>query len=250
MARDGRITTSIVRPDGTHERRIPLPRGTLNLGCAQAYSARTGRDTCEGWSDKRPGSQGLYTIALDGRKLIRVTHCSMLQDDRPFAFSRDGATIFFLRSVVTFPAIGDQLEGSFYSVRADGTHLRCLTSAKTPVEVVGNAGGRLSPDDGRKIVFTCAGAIWTVGPTGRHRQSCLLIEADDLRSRRPGRRMDASSFLASIQPGRSRSWTTRQPTHSLSSTRTVRDLRGSSPALTGNASPIGFASAASLGCVA
>ena len=33
------------------------------------------------------------------------------------------------------------------------------------MEVVSNAGGRLSPD-GRKIVFTSAGAIWTVGADG------------------------------------------------------------------------------------
>jgi hypothetical protein len=143
MARDGRITTSIIRPDGTHERRIPLPRGTLNLGCAQAYSARTGRDTCEGWSDKRPGSQGLYTIALDGRKLIRVTHCSMLQDDRPFAFSRDGATIFFLRSVhLRSRRPGRRMDASsFFGLDAAGS-LAVVDNAPTNTLAVVDAHGR------------------------------------------------------------------------------------------------------------
>ena len=165
MAPDGRITTGIRTPDGRLQRRIPLPRGTLNLGCSQAYSPRTGRFACEGWSDKRAEMQGLYTIALNGKKLVRVTHCSTLQDDRPFGYSLDSSTIFFFRADTAFPSIGDQLEGSLFAVRTDGTHLRRLTSTKTPVEVVGNAGGRLSPD-GRKIVFTSAGAIWTVGADG------------------------------------------------------------------------------------
>lgn len=50
-APDGRITTGITHPDGSHLRTIPLPSGTLNLGCSQAFSLRTRRVACEGWSD-------------------------------------------------------------------------------------------------------------------------------------------------------------------------------------------------------
>src|SRR4029077_27962 len=53
-APDGRITTAIADPDGSHLRLIPLPSGTLNLGCFFAYSLATDRLACEGWSDPDP----------------------------------------------------------------------------------------------------------------------------------------------------------------------------------------------------
>jgi hypothetical protein len=97
LAPDGRITTGITRPDGSHLRRIPLP-GTLNLGCSQAFSLRTGRVACEGWSDKNPGLKGIYTVrAADGGDLVRVTSNSRQQGDRPMDFSPDGSRIFFFR---------------------------------------------------------------------------------------------------------------------------------------------------------
>ena len=65
-----------------------------------------------------------------------------------------------------FPSIGDQLEGSLFVMNAEGTDLHRITPADTPVEVAGNSGGRLSPD-GRRIVFTSSGAIWTVRPDGK-----------------------------------------------------------------------------------
>src|SRR5215208_1645886 len=47
-APDGRLTTQIVDPDGSHLRTVPLPPGTLNLECAQALSLVTGRLACVG----------------------------------------------------------------------------------------------------------------------------------------------------------------------------------------------------------
>lgn len=163
---DGRITTGITRPDGSHLRTIPLPSGTLNLGCAQAFSLRTGRLACEGWSDSKPSLQGIYTVrASDGGGLVRLTHGSQVQDDRPMDFSPDGSQVFFLRAVEGFPSIGDQLAGSIFVVNADGKDLRQVTPRDLPVEVVGNAGGRLS-QDGRWVVFTSSGVIWRIHPDG------------------------------------------------------------------------------------
>jgi Tol biopolymer transport system component len=166
-ARDHRITTGIFSPDGSHLRTVPLPPGTLNLGCTQAFSLATRRLACEGLSEQRYELQGVYTIKLDGSDVVRVTHGSFVKDDRPFGFSPDGTQIFFFRAIKGFPSIGDQLEGSLYSVNVDGSHLRRITPRKMPVEVVGNAGGRLSAD-GHAIVFTSSGAIWTVRPDGSH----------------------------------------------------------------------------------
>jgi hypothetical protein len=161
---DDRGSTGFVDPDGSHLRRLPLPPGTLNLVCTQAFSLATGRLACEGWSETDPKLQGVYTIrASDGGGLVRVLRCS--QDCRVFDFSPDGSHIFFFRAVEGFPSIGDQLEGSLFVMAAEGTDLHRITPADTPVEVTGNSGGRLSPD-GRRIVFASSGAIWTVRPDG------------------------------------------------------------------------------------
>jgi hypothetical protein len=161
---EGRGTTAFVDPDGSHPQRVPMPPGTLNLICTQAFSLATGRLACEGWSETDPGLQGIYAIrASDGGDLVRVIRCS--QDCRVFDFSPDGSQIYFFRAVEGFPSIGDQLEGSLYVINADGTDLRRLTHGDTPVEVTGNSGGRLSPD-GRLIVFASSGAIWTVDTHG------------------------------------------------------------------------------------
>jgi hypothetical protein len=164
-APDGRITTGITRPDGSHLRRIRLP-GTLNLGCSQAFSLRTGRVACEGWSDKNPRLKGIYTVrAADGGGLVRVTSNSSQQGDRPMDFSSDGSQVFFFRPVQGFPSMGEDLEGSIFVVHADGKGLRHVTPRDRPVEVVGNSGGRLSLN-GRWVVFTSDGVIWKIHADG------------------------------------------------------------------------------------
>jgi Tol biopolymer transport system component len=181
-APDGRITTGIADPDGSHLRRIPLPSGTLNLGCSQALSLRTGRLACEGWSDTKPSLRGIYTVrASDGGDLVRLTTSSEMQDTLVMGFSPDGSRVFFFRSVEGFPSIGDQLGGSLFVVNADGKGLHQVTPPGKPVEIVGNAGGRLSRD-GRWIVFTSFGVIWKIRPDGsgltrvfRHPQGRLAI---------------------------------------------------------------------------
>jgi len=178
MTGDNRGTTGFLKPDGTQLRTLPLPSGKLNLGCANADSRAIGRLACEGWSDEHPELCGVYTIGLDGSDLVRVTRCTQTQDDRPFGFSRDGSRIFFSRANLNFPSIGDQLGASLFSVKADGTDLQRITTAKTPVERIGNPGADLSAD-GRELVFTSGGAIWTVETDGSH----LTKLFDDRRGR-------------------------------------------------------------------
>jgi Tol biopolymer transport system component len=160
LAPHGRITTGIVEPDGSNMRKIPLPPG-LELGCAQAVSLETDRLACEAFSD-RDSDLGIYTVrASDGGDLYRVTHCSAEQDDRPFDFSPDGSRIYFLRGS------GDAYSGSLFAVDVDGSALMRVTPRDMPVDIVGNAGGRLSPD-GTLIVFATEGVVWTIRFDGSH----------------------------------------------------------------------------------
>ena len=138
---DGRITTGIIDPDGSHERKIPLPPGTLNLGCA-VWSPDGIHVACEGWDDAHDGRQGIYRTRLDGGNLVRVTHCSRAQDDRPMDFSPDGKQIFFFRAAARFPRVSGEPLGSLFVVNVDGTDVRRVTPRDVAVEVAGNAGGR------------------------------------------------------------------------------------------------------------
>jgi Tol biopolymer transport system component len=155
-ASDGRITTGIVLVDGSHERTIPLPAGKLNLGCTQAWSAKTGRLACEGWDDGDPSRNGVYTVdASDGESLTRVTHGTGGGHDIPMGFAPDGHQIFFLREATQ----------SLYAVNVDGSNLHPVLPHSMRVDVVGNAGGRLSRD-GSRIVFTSSRTIWVIHPDG------------------------------------------------------------------------------------
>jgi WD40-like Beta Propeller Repeat len=166
LAPDGkRITTGIIRSDGSVERDVPLPAGTLNLGPG-AWSPDAKFIAFEGWNDADRGENGIYYgRASDGGDLRRLTHAEGGQHDRPMDISPDGSEVFFFRPVEGFPSYGDDLEGSLFVVSTDGHGLRRVTPPNLPVEVVGNAGGRLSRD-GTWIVFTSAGAIWKIRPDG------------------------------------------------------------------------------------
>lgn len=164
-APDGRVTTAIIGPDGSGERVLPLPPGTLQLGPG-AWSPDSKRIAFEGWDDSKPGRQGIYYgPASGGGGITRLTHAPGDLHDRPAAVSPNGSKVFFFRPVPGFPSYGNDLEGSLFVVGTDGKGLRRVTPAHMPVEVVGNAGGRLS-QDGRWLVFTSAGVIWKIHSDG------------------------------------------------------------------------------------
>jgi Tol biopolymer transport system component len=163
LAPDGRGSTGIFDPHGSLLRTLPLPPGPFSLACNQAWSPATGRLACDSWSETKPElGGGIYTLrASDGGGVVRLTHCSPVQNCLTMGVSPDGSQIYFFRAHPGFPSVGDQLAGSLFAVNADGTNQHRITPVRTPVEV----DGRLSKD-GRWIVYTSAGAIWIIHPDG------------------------------------------------------------------------------------
>jgi len=160
-APDGqRLTTGIIDADGSHERKIPLPGKTLNLGPG-AWAPDGTRIAVQGWDDTHPSRAGIYIgRASDGGDLRRVTRNTQGGADLPGDFSPDGKRLAFFRE-----RPDEQGVGRLFVVNVDGTGLHPITP---PSMAVGS--GRWSPD-GTKILFQDArnlphGYLWTVSPDG------------------------------------------------------------------------------------
>jgi Tol biopolymer transport system component len=157
---NGRITTAVVRPDGTGYRTLPLPGKTLNLGPG-AWSPDGKRIAFEGWDDFHPARNGIYVgSSSDGSGLKRLTTVH----DNPGDFSPDGRRLAFWQV-----RPNNQNVGSVWVVNVDGTGLKRLTPPKFFVSF-GTI--RWSPD-GTKILFADAedqprGDLWTIHPNGSH----------------------------------------------------------------------------------
>jgi Tol biopolymer transport system component len=165
---NGAGSTGIIEADGGGEQVLPLAMTGINLICSQGgQSLVTHRFACEGWSDSDPHLQGIYTVGPGGRHPVRLTPCCSPQGERPIGFSPDGTEVYFFRTIAGFPYYGQDLEGSIFVINANRTGVRRITASNRPVEVVGNPGGRLSPD-GKWLVFTSSGQIWTVRTDGKH----------------------------------------------------------------------------------
>ena len=154
---DNRFTTQVLNPDGSLVEKIPLPPGTLSLGC-NVWSAETERLACQAFDEADPSNAGIYTIrASDWGDLVRVTEGTG-QEHRPFDFSVDGSQVFYFD--------GEAL--ALFAVKVEGTGLQRITPEDLTVEAidVGYHGGRRSPD-GSQIVFGDeAGVLWTIRPDG------------------------------------------------------------------------------------
>ena len=155
-----RLTSAILRPDGTLVRRLPLPKGPLGF-VGEAWSPDGAQLALMGEDDADPSAGGIYVArASDGGSLRLV----LAEHGQIVDFSADAKTIFYLKQVPDFPSIGDQRDGSLWAVNIDGTGRRRLTPQDMPVENI-NMAGRASPD-GQWIAFTSAGVIWRIHPNG------------------------------------------------------------------------------------
>jgi Tol biopolymer transport system component len=161
---NGRITVGIIDRNGSHERKIPLPDRTLNLGPG-AWSPDGTRIAFEGWDDATSGRNGIYTArAADGGDLVRVTHtASGSPDGIPMDYSPDGSQIVLLRPE---PGSEDPV-GPLFVVNLDGSGLHRITPPGTDAAYT----ARWSAD-GAWILFAGpywldpGGPVWAVHPDG------------------------------------------------------------------------------------
>jgi hypothetical protein len=92
---DERITTAIVRADGSHRQTIPIHDPTLNLGPG-AWSSDGKQIAFDGWDDSNPQRNGVYLADVpDGTNRVRLTRNPLGTSDAPQDFSPDGSQIVF-----------------------------------------------------------------------------------------------------------------------------------------------------------
>ena len=162
-----RITTAIVRADGSHPQKVPLRHPKLSLGPG-AWSPDGKQMAFEGADYSNPNSKlnGVHIADVpDGRNLVRLTSNPLGATDLPQEFSPDGSRIVFLRS----EPVEDALYGSLYVVNVDGTGLHRITPLGSHTQTA-----RWSPD-GEWIVFGSTGSepgqpIEVVRPDGTGRK--------------------------------------------------------------------------------
>ncbi len=158
-APDGRITTAVEMLEDASVHLLPLPDGTANLGPG-AWSPDGKRLAVQLWDETDPARDGIYTVALDGSDLTRLTDPDVA--DIPGDFSPDGATLIVFRESST------QSVGTLYRVPADGSGPASQISPEGMA--VGYGSVRFSPD-GSAVLFqeartSSSGALWIMGPEG------------------------------------------------------------------------------------
>jgi Tol biopolymer transport system component len=145
-----RITTAIVRADGSHPQKVPLRHPKLSLGPG-AWVPDGKQMAFEGADYSNPNSKlnGVHIADVpDGRNLVRLTSNPLGATDLPQDFSPDGSQIVFLRS----EPVEGALYGSLYIVNVDGTGLHRITPPGSHTQTA-----RWSPD-GKWIVFGSTGS--------------------------------------------------------------------------------------------
>ena len=150
LAPDGeRITTAIVRADGSQPQLIPLREPSLNLGPG-AWSPDGKQMAFEGWDDSNPQRNGVHIADVpDATNRVRLTRNPLNTHDVPMDFSPDGSRIVFVRAE---PA-EDAFFGSLYVVNVDGSGLHRITPPGSHTQ-----SARWSPD-GEWIVFGGTGSV-------------------------------------------------------------------------------------------
>jgi hypothetical protein len=150
---DGRISTAILKPDGTVMRTLKLPDKSLNLVCT-AWSPDDKRLACEGWDDADDSRAGIYSVrASNGDGLVRLTKTPFGQGDLVGDYSPDGRNFLFKRAT-------EEMPGPLMVVPVTGGPAKRLTrfNVEDP--------GRYSPG-GTSIVTSSVGVIKILDVDGR-----------------------------------------------------------------------------------
>jgi hypothetical protein len=120
--------TAIINPDDGSYRALPMPDPDHLFTACPLMSPDSSRLACEGFGEDLfenptdPSLNGIYTIrSSDGRDLTRMTS-NPGGDDMPGDYSPNGRRLVFGR----FDGDGGPI--GLYVVKANGTHLRAITS--------------------------------------------------------------------------------------------------------------------------
>ena len=154
---DDRVGTAIIQPDGTVDRVLDIPDKSLNLVCT-VWSPDDSRLACEGWDDKDPSRNGIYSVsASDGGDLQRLTTTPKGVVDIPGDYSPDGKTFIFKRA-------GDEQPGPLQVMSIDDGTMKPLsqTGFEDP--------GRFSPD-GESVLTSDGGQVVVLDLEGRPLQN-------------------------------------------------------------------------------
>lgn len=176
VAPDGRITTAVVKPDGSNFESKSIPDPTLNLQCP-AWAPHGVRLACEGWDDVHPERPaGIFGVrAADWRGLRRVTTNPYGGHDIPGDYSPDGTRIAFLREDPPNNVV------ALFIVKIDGSGVQRIT----PWGVPDCCTASWSPD-GRWILFGGQGSLFVVRPDGAHLHQIPLSRFDESVAFHPG----------------------------------------------------------------
>ena len=147
-----RVTTAIIRADGTVLKTFRPLRSGLNLVCT-VWAPDGSRLACEGFNDSDPASRGIYSVrASDGGDVVRMTTSADGLVDSPGSWTSDGSRLVFKRSA-------DEADGQLFMVGADGGRPTVLVD--DPVEDAGS----ISPD-GRTLLTSGGGKLLVYSITG------------------------------------------------------------------------------------
>jgi hypothetical protein len=159
LAPDGRITTAIVKFDGSDRFVIPLPNDTLNLGPGP-FSPDGQQIAFEGWDDTNDALSGIYIGSADGTNLVQITSDHVIPGD----WSPDGTRVLFYRGPEDDPRGRSVPSGSLFVINVDGSEEHQLTPDGAEVQCCWNY--RWSPDGSRILFADAEGVLWLVNPDG------------------------------------------------------------------------------------
>jgi TolB protein len=143
----------VMRADGSGQRPV-----TRNLPAVDdAWPSWSPDGSRLVFARETPSATAIYTVAVDGTELKRLTRDEHALDTQP-SWSPDGRQIVYESDIFMLP-------GQIFVMRADGTHRRQLTDP-----TVGASSRPSWSSDGRRIVFMSSRAqhthVWTMRADG------------------------------------------------------------------------------------